>query len=89
MQAHGEDEEDDDHWVQEQIRKGVGGGATAPAAAPQRAGAYGADAWAPSRPMTGSQGGADGVTLAGQLAMQTLEKSLTRLQVILVSCLYK
>ena len=76
---HTGDEEDDSHWVQEQIRKGVGVGQT-----PQQASAHTAAVFAQSAgrgQILTAKAAADEVVRSGQAAMHTLQQNLERIKV--------
>lgn len=76
MQARGRDEEEDDNdWVSEQIRKGVGGGA-----AVSRPAAAVAASEASRRPL-GLRASVDATAYSGDAALKSLQQSLSRLKV--------
>ena len=79
--------EADDHWVREQIRKGVGVGPPASSSHPNTAAAYAAasrpaygSAGAASRPVAGTRAAAESLATSGASALKTLQSSLHRLK---------
>ena len=77
---HLRDEDDDNQWVQDQIRKGVGVGQTAQQASAQTAAAF-AKHTGSSGPILTSRAAAEEVSRSGQAAMLALQQSLQRMKV--------
>ena len=77
---HTRDEDDDNQWVQDQIRKGVGVGQTAQQASAQTAAAF-AKHNSGGGPILTSRAAAEEVSQSGQAAMHALQHSLQRLKV--------
>jgi hypothetical protein len=81
MQVNMADEEDDNQWVQDQIRKG--GGVGVPAAPPRNSAAGHAAAWQ-GYPQAGRVSKADAAAynLSGEAALATLQQNFQRIKVI-------
>lgn len=87
LQAPEAEQEDDDDWVQEQIRKGVGG--AAPQAPPQPtdpASSLQGMRLDPG-PVLGTKAAQEGVIASGEAALKALQQSVQRLKVCSLRCL--
>lgn len=80
MQANALDEEDDDDWVKEQIRKGVSSMA-ALNQPPLPSSAYPSQPSMAAMPMQSTQASAEAIALQGRNALAKLQQDLQRLQV--------
>lgn len=83
-QVNVRDVDDDNQWVQDQIRKGVGVGQTAQQASAQTAAAFAKHAGG-GAPILSSRAAADEVSRSGQAAMQALQHTLQRMKVCTAS----
>ena len=75
--------EADDHWVREQIRKGVGVGPPASSSHPNTAAAYAAasrPAYISAGPVAGTKAAAESLATSGASALTTLQSSLHRMK---------
>lgn len=83
---HARDQEDDNDWVQEQIRKGVGLGQSNAHTPPPSAAAFAQSAGGGA--ILTAKAAATEVSRSGDAAMQSLLKTLERLKASLLSPLY-
>ena len=79
LQAPENEQEDDDDWVQEQIRKGVGGAPPLPPPADPTPGIQGMQL--EPGPITGTKAASEGIIASGEAALKALQQSVQRMKV--------